>query len=306
MHSPTSITPARANALPADETHGMLFGLVGVAMFSLTMPFTRIAIAQLDPAFVALGRAVGAAVLAAAWLLWQRCPMPSRQALLPLALVAAGCVIGFPWLSSLALRTLPASHAAVLAGILPLATALYSALRGFDRPSAGFWAVGALGSAIVAAFALTRGGGHIQPADLLMFAAIACAAVGYAEGGRLSRTMGGQQVISWALVLAAPVLAPLLWWLAGDRLAGLASVSPAAWLAFGYVTAFSMYIGFFFWYRGLARGGVARVGQVQLLQPFMSIAGAAVLLGEPMTASNCAFALAVAAVVFFGRKMQVR
>lgn len=301
-----SATAIQPGLLRADEARGMLSGLVGVAMFSLTMPFTRIALLQLDPVFVSLGRALGAAVLAGAWLLWRRCTLPARQALLPLALVGAGCIVGFPWLSSLALRTLPASHAAVLAGILPLATALYSALRGFDRPSPGFWAMGMLGSAIVAAFAFTRGGGHFQAADLLMLGAIACAAVGYAEGGRLSRTMGGQQVISWALVLAAPVLGPMLWWLAGDRFAALPHVSPAAWLAFGYVTAFSMYIGFFFWYRGLARGGVARVGQVQLLQPFMTIAGAAILLGEPMTASNCAFALAVAAVVFFGRKMQVR
>lgn len=291
---------------PLDETRGMLLGLVGVAMFSLTMPFTRIAVAELEPVFVALGRAIGSAALAAAWLLSQRAPLPGRQALLPLALVAAGCIVGFPLLSTIALQTVPASHAAVLAGVLPLATTLYSALRGFDRPSPGFWAMAVLGPGLVAAFALSEGGGQFQGADFLMFGAVASAAVGYAEGGRLARTMGGPQVICWALVLAAPVLAPLLLWLSPEQLASLGAVGLGSWVAFGYVTVFSMFIGFFFWYRGLALGGVARVGQVQLLQPFLSLVGAAVLLGESMTLANCGFALAVVAVVFAGRQMQVR
>jgi drug/metabolite transporter (DMT)-like permease len=293
-------------AAPLDETRGMLLGLAGVALFSLTLPFTRMAVAELDPVFVAFGRALGAAALAALWLGWQRAPLPPRSAMAPLALVAAGCIVGFPLLTSVAMRTLPASHGAVLVGVLPLATALYSALRGFERPSAGFWLMAGIGSGIVVAFALTQGGGHFQRADLLMFAAVAAAAIGYAEGGRLSRTMGGQQVISWALVLAAPVVGPLLLFMSAPQLAALGTVGPGAWLAFAYVTVFSMFIGFFFWYRGLALGGVARVGQVQLLQPFLSLAGAALLLGEPLTLANCAFALAVVGVVFAGRKMQVR
>ncbi len=302
------MTATAACPLPAtaqDETRGMLLGLVGVAMFSLTMPFTRMAVADLDPVFVALGRALGAAALAGVWLWWQRAPLPPRAALAPLALVAAGCIVGFPLLTSIALRTLPASHGALLAGVLPLITALYSALRGYERPSRGFWAVAVLGSSLVVGFALAQGGGHFQPADLLMFGAVASAAVGYAEGGRLSRGMGGQQVICWALVLAAPFVAPLLPWLAGPQFATLGEVGAPAWLAFGYVTVFSMFIAFFFWYRGMARGGVARVGQVQLVQPFLSLAGAAVLLGEPLTLANCAFALAVIGVVFAGRRMQV-
>jgi drug/metabolite transporter (DMT)-like permease len=284
----------------------MLLGLVGVALFSLTLPFTKIAVAQLDPVFVALGRALGAAALAGAWLWWQRAPLPPRGALVPLALVAAGCIVGFPLLTSMALRALPASHGALLIGILPLATALYAALRGHERPSAGFWLAAVLGSGLVIGFALAQGGGHFQHADLLVFGAVAAAAVGYAEGGRLARSMGGPRVISWALVLAAPVVAPLLLWLSGPQLAALGAVGARAWLAFAYVTVFSMFIGFFFWYRGLALGGVARVGQVQLVQPFLSLAGAALLLGERFTLSNLAFALAVAAVVFAGRRMQVR
>jgi drug/metabolite transporter (DMT)-like permease len=302
----TTVPRTPAVAAAPEQAQGMLLGLVGVALFSLTLPFTKIAVAQLDPVFVALGRALGAAALAGAWLWWQRAPLPPRSALMPLALVAAGCIVGFPWLTAMALRTLPASHGAVLIGIVPLATALYAALRGHERPSAGFWLTAVLGAGLVTGFALAQGGGRLQQADLLLFGAVAAAAVGYAEGGRLARTMGGPRVISWALVLAAPAVAPLLLWLEGGQLASLRAAGAHTWLAFGYVTVFSMFIGFFFWYRGLALGGVARVGQVQLVQPFLSLAGSALLLGERFTVSNLGFALAVAAVLFAGRRMQVK
>jgi drug/metabolite transporter (DMT)-like permease len=264
------------------------------------------AVAELDPGFVALGRALVAALLGAIWLRRQRTALPPRSALLPLALVALGCVIGFPWLTSIALRTLPASHGAVMVGILPLATALFSALRGNEKPSAGFWAMALLGSAIVIGFALRQSGGSFHAADLLMFGAVALGALGYAEGGRLAQTMGGPQVISWALVLSAPLVAPLVLWLSWPRLGMLAEAGAAAWIGFGYVSVFSMFIGFIFWYRGMARGGVARVGQVQLVQPFLTLVGATLLLGEPFEPSNLAFALAVIAVVAAGKKMQVR
>ncbi|MES2153220.1 MAG: DMT family transporter [Pseudomonadota bacterium] len=288
------------------ESRGMLLGLIGVAMFSLTLPFTRMAVAELDPAFVALGRALVASVLAAAWLRWKRLAPPPAGALLPLALVAGGCIIGFPWLTSIALRTLPASHGAVLVGILPLATALYSALRGHEKPSLGFWTMALLGSAIVIGFALRQSGGSFHRADLLMFGAVALAAVGYAEGGRLAQGMGGKQVICWALVLSAPLLLPLVLWLSWPHWDGLAHASMRAWTGFAYVSVFSMFIGFFFWYDGMARGGVARVGQVQLVQPFLTLLGAALLLGEALELSNFLFALAVIAVVGTGRKMQIR
>jgi drug/metabolite transporter (DMT)-like permease len=190
--------------------------------------------------------------------------------------------------------------------MLPLATALYAALRGYERPSNGFWLVALLGSGLVVAFALSQGGGVLQPADLLMFGAIVAAAAGYAEGGRLARTLGGQETICWALVLAAVPAAVLLVALEGDQFVRLGSVGAASWLGFGYITVGSMFIGFFFWYRGLALGGVARVGQVQLLQPFLSLAGAAMLLGEALTPANVGFALAVIATVALGRRMQVR
>lgn len=297
-----------AGAVPgmSTETRGMLLGLVGVAMFSLTLPFTRMAVAELDPAFVALGRAVVAAVLGAIWLRWNRVALPPRAALLPLACVSLGCVIGFPWLTSIALRTLPASHGAVLVGILPLATALFSALRGNEKPSAGFWVMALLGSGIVIGFALRQSGGSFHPADLLMFGAVALGALGYAEGGRLAQTMGGQAVISWALVLSAPLVAPLVLWLTWPQLGALGDAGLGAWIGFAYVSVFSMFIGFFFWYRGMAVGGIARVGQVQLVQPFLTLVGAALLLGEPLALSNFVFAFAVIAVVAAGRKMQVR
>jgi len=289
-----------------DETRGMLLGLVGVAMFSLTLPFTRMAVLDLDPLFVALGRALGAAALAAGWLAWRRAPLPPRGALLPLTLVMLGVVIGFPLLSSMALRTVPAAHGAVLAGLLPLMTTLYAALRGDEQPSITFWLLAVLGAALVIAFALFQGGGALHAADLLMFAALAAGAMGYAEGGKLARTLGGPQTICWALLLAAPLAAPVLAWHLYSGTTHFADVGPGAWLALGYVTAISMFVGFFFWYRALALGGIARVGQVQLLQPFLSLLGAAVLLGEALNPTHCLFALAVIGVVCAGRRLQVR
>jgi drug/metabolite transporter (DMT)-like permease len=288
----------------SSEAKGMLFGLAGVAIFSLTLPFTRMAVAELDPTFVALGRALVAALLAGIWLRLRRAPFPPRASWLPLALVAGGCVIGFPWLTSMAMQTLPAAHGAVLVGILPLATALFAALRGHETPSRGFWLTALAGSALVILFALRQSGGSLQMADILMLIAVALAAIGYAEGGRLAQTMGGLAVISWALVLSAPLLLPLL--LVHFFSHGIASAGASAWIGFAYVSVFSMFIGFVFWYRGMALGGVARVGQMQLVQPFLSLLGACLLLGEALAWSTMLFALAVIGVVALGRKMQVR
>ena len=298
--------PAGAAARRSNETKGMLLGLIGVVIFSLTLPFTRLAVAAFDPAFVALGRGLVAAALAGAWLWWQRAPLPPRSALLPLAMVAGGCVVGFPWLTSIAMQTLPASHGAVLVGILPLATALFSALRGNEKPSAGFWVTAVAGSALVIGFALRQSGGAFHLADLAMFAAVLLGALGYAEGGRLSQSLGGQQVISWALVLSAPLLLPLVLYLSWSHGAAIAAAGAKAWIGFAYVSVFSMFIGFFFWYRGMALGGVARVGQTQLVQPFLTLLGAALLLGETLEWSTVLFALAVIAVVAAGRKMQIK
>jgi drug/metabolite transporter (DMT)-like permease len=287
----------------SEETRGMLLGLAGVAIFSLTLPFTRMAVAELDPTFVTVGRALAAATLAALWLWWNQAPLPGRAALLPLLMVCGGCVIGFPWLTSIAMRSLPASHGAVLVGILPLATAIWSALRGFEQPSRGFWIMAATGSALVIGFALQQSGGSFHTADLLMFAAVVLAAIGYAEGGRLSRSMGGERVICWALLLSVPLLAPVMLFAPWPDLAHTGS---RAWAGFAYVSTMSMFTGFLFWYRGMATGGVARVGQVQLLQPFLTLVGAWALLGEALALPNFVFATAVIVVVAVGRKMQIR
>ncbi|MRV76538.1 EamA family transporter [Duganella sp. FT92W] len=284
----------------------MLLGLAGVAIFSLTLPFTRMAVAAFDPAFVALGRALVAAALAAIWLAWKQAAWPPRAALRPLALVALGCVIGFPWLTSMAMRSLPASHGAVLVGVLPLATAAYAALRGHEKPSPAFWLMAATGTVLVAGFALLQAGGTFHLADLAVFAAVLLAAMGYAEGGKLAKTMGGEQVISWALVLAAPVLLPIVAWLVWRDGAAIAGAGWQPWAGFAYVSVFSMYIGFFFWYRGMALGGVARVGQVQLLQPFLTMAGAALVLSETISLSNILFSLAVISVVATGRRTRIQ
>jgi drug/metabolite transporter (DMT)-like permease len=283
----------------------MLLGLAGVAIFSLTLPFTRLAVAGLDPVFVAMGRALAAALLALCWLQWKRAPLPTRAQLPTLAAVTIGCVIGFPLLTSIAMRTLPASHGAVLVGILPLATALCSAMRGHERPSPGFWVMAAAGSALVIGFALRQGDGGLHGADLAVLAAVLLAALGYAEGGRLSQSMGGEQVIAWALVLSLPVALPATAWLLWRDWSMVAAAPASSWLGFGYVSVFSMFIGFFFWYRGMAVGGVARVGQVQLVQPGLTLLGAALILNETLHIEHILFTFAVIAVVGAGKRMKV-
>lgn len=285
------------------ENRGMWMGVIGVAIFSLTLPFTRLAVAELHPVFVALGRAVVAGVCSA-FLLWQmRAPLPTMAQTKTLLLTALGVVVGFPVFSSIAMHYVPASHGAIVLGILPLATALFAALRFRERPSVGFWLMALFGSGLVIAFAIWEGGGALQLADLALLAAVLAAAMGYAEGGRLSQSMGGQQVIAWALVLTLPILLPLTVWL-GWRYGVQASVR--AWLGFAYVSLFSMLIGFFFWYKGLALGGIARVGQVQLLQPFFTLLGASLIVGEALRGTQLAFAAAVLAVVWLGRRMKIQ
>ncbi|MFC7514557.1 DMT family transporter [Herbaspirillum sp. GCM10030257] len=291
------------NAAMSQENRGMWMGMVGVAIFSLTLPFTRMAVAELNPVLVALGRAVVAAMGSAALLWWVGAPRPTPRQWRALTITSLGVVVGFPVFSSIAMRYVPASHGAVVIGILPLATALFGALRFGERPSVGFWIAAFFGSALVVGFALWQGGGEFHVADLALFAAVIAAAMGYAEGGRLSQSMGGQQVISWALVLSMPILLPITVWLCWNY--GL-DASPRAWIGFGYVSLFSMFIGFFFWYKGLALGGIARVGQVQLLQPFLTLIGAALILGEALDARNFLFAIAVVAVVAVGRRMSIR
>ena len=287
-----------------DDTKGLLLGLLGVLLFSLTLPATRLAVAVLDPVTVGLGRALVAALLAGALLLATRQRRPTGREWRSLAIVALGVVLGFPLLSAWAMTQVPAAHGAVVLGVLPLATAAFGALLAGERPVPLFWAVGLLGSALVVVFALREGGGAVTWPDLALLAAVAAAALGYAEGARLSRTLGGWQVISWALVLAAPFLL----WPVADAVAGveLAAVPWQAWAAFAYVAVVSQFIAFFAWYRGLALGGIAKVGQLQLLQAFFTLGFAALLNGETIGWDTLGFALAVVACVAVGRRLPVR
>jgi drug/metabolite transporter (DMT)-like permease len=246
--------------------------------FSLSFPATKVALPAFGPIVTGLGRAVVAAAIAGAALLIVRAPLPSRDQWRRLAVVSAGVVIGFPLLSAVALGQVDAAHAAVLAGLMPAATAIAAVVRGGERPSRAFWVAAAVGLAAVLAFAAARGAGRLASADVLLLGAIVLVGIGYAEGGALSRTMPGWQVIAWALVVAAPLLLPL------SAYAVLTDPPQhpgrAAWLGLAYVSVVSMFLGFVWWYRGLAMGGVARLGQLQLAQPVLTLGWAAVLLGE--------------------------
>lgn len=276
---------------------------MGILAFSFTLPATRVAVGQLDGTVVGLGRALVAAVLAAAVLRATRQPLPPRRLWGRLAVVSLGVVLGFPLFSALALTMVPASHGAVVVGLLPAATALMAVLRAGERPSSAFWASSLLGLAAVTAFAAAMGAGRPQLADGLILLAVGLGALGYAEGGALARELGAWQVICWALVGAAPFLAPVVVLRVFER--GL-SAGPAAWAGFAYVSVVSQFLGFFAWYRGLAQGGVARVGQLQLAQPVLTLLWSALLLGERLSLATAAAAGAVLASVALTQRARVR
>lgn len=261
-------------------TEGWISGFLGVLIFSGSLPATRVAVADFDPVFLTVARASIAGLLAALLLVLLGQKWPRRGDLVPLIIVSLGVVVGFPLLTALALEHVTAAHSIVFVGLLPLATAIFAVIRGGERPRPLFWLFSGLGSALVAGFALAQGFSSSPAGDLLMLAAIIVCGLGYAEGAKLSRTLGGWQVICWALVLSLPVMG----------LVALATMPPSwngvggpAWLGLAYISLFSMLIGFVFWYRGLALGGIAGVGQLQLLQPLFGLALAALLLGEPVS-----------------------
>lgn len=261
------------------STTGWGSGLVGVIIFSGSLPATRIAVGGFSPLFLTSARAVIAALLGAV-LLWAfRQERPGKAELGSLAIVAIGVVIGFPLLTGLALRHITSAHSIVFIGLLPLSTAIFGVLRGGERPGAAFWLFSVLGAASVVGFALSRSDDASPAGDLLMVASILLCGLGYAEGATLSRRLGGWQVISWALLLACPAMALLaLISLPGSW----GGITPAMWAGLAYVSVFSMLVGFVFWYRGLALGGIAGVGQLQLLQPFFGLLLAGLLLHEPI------------------------
>ena len=291
-----------------DVNKGLWLGLLGIVIFSVTLPMTRLAVGtpdapQMSGLFIAMGRAVLAAGLSAALLLVTRAPLPERRDWLPLIITAGGIVFGFPLFTSIAMRHVEAMHASVIVGVLPLATAAVGALLHRQRPSVGFWLCAGLGSVLVVLFAVLRSGTSgvtISFADVLLLSAMLCAAVGYCYGGRLAGHMRAEHVICWALVISLPITLALSiysW--------PVQAIKPTAWWGFAYVAVFSMWLGFFAWYRGLALGGTVRVSQVQLVQPFLSMLFAMPLLGEKLDAVTVGFGLAVIATVFIGKKMPV-
>ncbi|MBB4230648.1 DMT family transporter [Rhizobium mongolense] len=282
-----------------DRTGGWINGFLGVLIFSGSLPATRVAVANFDPLFLTVARAAIAGILALCLLLAFREKRPGRADLVSLLVVSLGVVIGFPLLTAFALKHITSAHSTVFIGLLPLATAVFGVLRGGERPRPVFWLFSCLGSATVAGFALMREDAASSVGDLLMLAAIIVCGLGYAEGGRLSRKLGGWQVISWALVLSLPVMLMLSLVVMPPSFPDAASTS---WIGLAYVSLFSMLIGFIFWYRGLALGGIAAVGQLQLLQPFFSLALAAVLLHEKVSLSMFAVTLAVVACVAGAKK----
>lgn len=285
-----------------NETKGMLLGLIAISAFGITLPATKFVVPYLDPIFIGLGRAALAAIVAANFLFWTKQPLPNKQQLLKLLVVALGVVVGFPVLSAWAMKYVPASHGGVVIGILPIATAALGAIISKERPSFKFWLAGLLGSTLVITFALLQGAGELHEADLALLVAVGCAAFGYSVGAKLSKELGGWQVICWALVLAFPFIIfpailqapPTLW------------VMPTSvWGSFLYLALVSQFFGFFLWYKGLTLGGTARVSQVQLLQPFVTIVVSVLLLSESLNWQTIVFALLVVATVGISRRTPI-
>jgi drug/metabolite transporter (DMT)-like permease len=282
-----------------ETTRGWINGFIGVLIFSMSLPATRLAVADFDPLFLTVARASVAGLLGACLLWWFGERRPASTHMVPLVIVTLGVVVGFPLLTALALQTITSAHSTVYIGLLPLATAIFGVLRGGERPASMFWLFSILGSACVAGFAAFESGSALARGDIFMLGAVIVCGLGYAEGAKLSKTLGGWQVISWALVVSLPLmlaLAALNW---PPR---LADIHVTAWLGLAYVSLFSMLIGFIFWYRGLAQGGIAGVGQLQLLQPFMSLGWAALLLGEQVSPVMLLVTAAVVASVAGSRK----
>jgi drug/metabolite transporter (DMT)-like permease len=281
---------------------GLAWGVVGVVAFSVSLPATKLAIRRLDPVFVSIGRAVIAGALAAIVLRATRAVLPTAVQFRRLAVVSAGVVFGFPLFTGYALKHVPSAHGAVVIGILPAATAVLGVIRNRERPSPVFWLAAFLGSTIVIGFALRHGTGGFELADLMLLGAVACAAIGYVEGARLAAELGGARVICWSVLIALPLTVPITVY------AGVSNGvhgNTSSWLAFAYLGVVSMFLGFFAWYRGLHEGGVARVSQVQLAQPGLSLVWAALLLNEHLDAAGVLATAAIVACVAVAQRARI-
>ncbi|SVA10249.1 uncharacterized protein METZ01_LOCUS63103 [marine metagenome] len=287
----------------SDESKGMFLGLVGVVSFGLTLPATRFIIPYFEPVFIGLGRAVIASFVAALLLIATKQTRPSKNQFYQLLGVASGVVVGFPILSAWAMQTVPASHGGVVLGVLPLATAIVGSVVSNEKPSVAFWICGIVGSAVVIAYSLLQGVGEFQTGDFFLLGAIVSAATGYALGGKLSKEIGGWQVICWALVISFPFIIVPAWLEAPQDAVG--SLPLNVILSFLYLALVSQLFGFFFWNKGLALGGVARVSQTQLLQPIVTLVASALLINETINVQTIVFATLVIVTVAIGKKMPI-
>ena len=285
------------------ESKGMFLGLVGVVSFGLTLPATRFIIPYFEPVFIGLGRAVIASFVAALFLIATKQTRPSRNQFYQLLGVASGVVVGFPTLSAWAMQTVPASHGGVVLGVLPLATAIVGSVVSNEKPSVAFWICGIVGSAFVIAYSLLQGVGEFQTGDFFLLGAIVSAATGYALGGKLAKEIGGWQVICWALVISFPVIIVPAWLKVPRDTIG--SLPMNVILSFLYLALVSQLFGFFFWNKGLALGGVARVSQTQLLQPIVTLVASALLINETINVQTIVFATLVIVTVAIGKKMPI-
>jgi drug/metabolite transporter (DMT)-like permease len=301
MSSPSLSHPSSATW--SRERLGLLLGFIGMAIFGGTLPATRIAVSAIDPIALTAARTAIAGLCSLALLIVLRRPPPPRRLWFPLAVAMLCISVMFPLLMALAVQTVDASHGGVVLGILPVATALVAVLITHERPKPLFWIASMVGAALVVVFALRQGGGALSSGDLLLLAAVAVSAIGYAFSGRLTADMPGWEVISWVLVMALPISLPAaVFTLPAD----LSDITLKPWLALLYVALFSQWIGFFAWNAGMAMGGIARVSQVQLLQPFITFALAAFFNGETITLQILLFATAVVATVAISTRTRRR
>lgn len=284
---------------------GLLLGLVGVTIFGITLPATRLAVLELDPGFVTFARALIAAALAAVYLVVVRAALPPRDTWVSLVVFGVCVTIGYPLLMGIAMRYAPASHGGVILAVQPLLTALAAMHIAGERPSRAFWLCSLAGTAAAVAYAVLSSAGALELhwADLLLAGAAAAGCYGYAMGGHLTARMPGSHVISWAVVIMSPVILVLMLGNGLPRDPG--KVSWAAWAALVFVGMFPMYLGFFAWNRGLAMGGIAKVGQMQLVQPFITLAAASALLGERIGWMEIGFSVVVVGLVAMGSRMRV-
>ena len=284
------------------DTKGMLVGFIGIFIFSLTLPATKVAIKDLDPYFIAYGRAVLAAFAAMIYLIISKTKWVETKYVPKLLVIAGGVVFGFPILVNLAMQNGSSAHGAIILGLLPLATAILGVVRHHEKPSIGFWISAIIGSGLVVLFSFISGDGKVAHEDWLLLGACVFASIGYSEGADLSKVMSPKVLISWVLVLSLPISLAFSYY---TFEVSYLHLSIRSWIAFLYLALFSMYIGFFFWYEGLLIGGVARVSQVQLLQPFCTLIAASLFLGDELTMMNMIFATLVVSSVMIGKKMLI-